>query len=104
MQSLKWLAKALAMVVCLSVFLAVGKLLQASFSLPFPGAIIGMMLLVVALTAIGRIPDWLGEPVDRCYLISVYSSFLPLLVLLRLIFLMLGAGCFWSPIYLSVGC
>lgn len=24
-----------------------------------------MMLLVVALTAIGRIPDWLGEPVDR---------------------------------------
>ena len=65
MQSLKWLAKALAMVVCLSVFLAIGKLLQASFSLPFPGAIIGMMLLVVALTAIGRIPDWLGEPVDR---------------------------------------
>jgi holin-like protein len=65
MQSLKWLAKALAMVVCLGVFLAAGKLLQASFSLPFPGAIIGMILLVIALIVIGRIPNWLSDPVDR---------------------------------------
>ncbi|RMA78848.1 CidA/LrgA family protein [Umboniibacter marinipuniceus] len=65
MQSLKWLAKALAMVVCLSVFLAVGKLLQTSLALPFPGAIIGMLLLVIALTTLGHIPPWLGEPVDR---------------------------------------
>lgn len=65
MQSLKWLAKALAMVVCLGVFLAAGKLLQASFALPFPGAIIGMILLVIALIVIGRIPNWLSDPVDR---------------------------------------
>ena len=62
---LKWLAKILAMILCLSLFLGLGKLLQSHFSLPFPGAIIGMVLLVVTLSLIGRIPAWLGEPVDR---------------------------------------
>lgn len=44
----------------LLVFLLLGTLLQSTFSLPLPGSILGMVLLLIALILRGKVPDSLA--------------------------------------------
>lgn len=59
----------------LLIFLLAGNLLQDSLTLPIPGSIIGMMLLLLFLTIRGRTPESLSQ------ISKTLSPLLPLFII-----------------------
>lgn len=59
----------------LLLFLLFGTVLQSFFALPIPAAIVGMLLLLIALLIRGRVPDSLAR------ISSTLSPLLPLFLI-----------------------